>query len=139
MDNWYMLTVVGQDRPGIVAHLTRALFDAGANLGEAAMARLGGNFTIMLMVNYAGKAKALTDVVEPVVDSMDLRAHVDPIEGRLHEHLSRDVAGSAEAPIYVMHIEGHAAHGIEVLRSALGILAAEGIDAHLEPIDTLIG
>ena len=173
MDNWYMLTVVGQDRPGIVAHLTRALFDAGANLGEAAMARLGGNFTIMLMVNYAGKAKALTDVVEPVVDSMDLRAHVDPIEWRLHEHLSRDVrisvygadragivakvtgtlaetglhildlesdvAGSAEAPIYVMHIEGHAAHGIEVLRSALGILAAEGIDAHLEPIDTLIG
>jgi len=42
--NWYMLTLVGEDRPGIVAKLTAALFAAGCNLGEATMARLGGIF-----------------------------------------------------------------------------------------------
>ena len=33
MGNWFMLTVIGKDRPGIVAHVTAALFDAGCNLG----------------------------------------------------------------------------------------------------------
>ncbi len=44
-----MLTLVGTDRPGIVAALTETLFRASCNLGEASMARLSGNFTIMLM------------------------------------------------------------------------------------------
>ena len=36
---WFMLTLVGEDRPGIVAHLSAALFDGGCNLGEATMMR----------------------------------------------------------------------------------------------------
>ncbi|CAK0777283.1 hypothetical protein CCP3SC15_5790004 [Gammaproteobacteria bacterium] len=47
MKQWYMLTVVGQDRPGIVALLTASLYEGGCNLGEASMIRLGGNFTII--------------------------------------------------------------------------------------------
>jgi len=84
---WYMLTVVGQDRPGIVAGLTDALHRAGANLGEASMARLGGNFTIMLMVETGADAAALERAVAPLARDLALRAHVDPIEGRLHEHV----------------------------------------------------
>jgi len=49
MKRLYMVTVVGRDRPGIVAALTDALYRGGANLGETSMARLGGNFTIMLI------------------------------------------------------------------------------------------
>nr|WP_243448334.1 ACT domain-containing protein [Candidatus Thiosymbion oneisti] len=44
---WNMLTLVGVDRPGIVARVTHAVFEAGGNLGEASMLRLGGNFTIL--------------------------------------------------------------------------------------------
>ncbi|NIP72867.1 MAG: ACT domain-containing protein [Gammaproteobacteria bacterium] len=173
MDKWYMLTVVGSDRPGIVARLTHALFEGGANLGEASMMRLGGNFTIMLMVEYAGTAHRLDELVEPVLQSLGLRWHVDRIEGRLHQHrlpdvrirvsgadragivarvtgalaeaglnileLESDVGGSAERPIYVMHIEGHAVEGVEVLRSALAAVSDEGMDVSLEPIDTMIG
>ena len=40
--NWYMLTLVGADRPGITAAVTRALFDGGMNLG-AGPARAGGS------------------------------------------------------------------------------------------------
>jgi glycine cleavage system transcriptional repressor len=91
MSHWYMLTLVGEDRPGIVARVTTALFDGGCNLGEAAMARLGGNFTIMLMVQFEGEERDLTDLLETVVDSLGLRMHLDLIEGHLHQHLLPDV------------------------------------------------
>lgn len=173
MSKWYMLTVVGEDRPGIVAHLTSALYEGGCDLGEASMMRIGGSFTIMLMVRFDGTARALELLVEPVTDSMGLHYHVDRMNGGLHRHLrsdvritvsgadragivakvtgalaeaglnilelDSDVAGSEEQPIYIMVIEGHAAEGIEALRSALQVITREGIEASIEPVETLIG
>lgn len=91
MSNWYMLTVVGQDRPGIVARVTSALYQGGCNLGEASMLRLGGNFTIMLMVQFGGAADALLNLLEPAGAELGLHCHVDEIEGRLHRRLDPDV------------------------------------------------
>jgi glycine cleavage system transcriptional repressor len=54
-------------------------------------------------------------------------------------NLESDVGGSKEQPIYIMHIEGCAAEGIEPLQSALNVVIREGIEASLTPIDTLIG
>ena len=89
--NWFMLTLVGEDQPGIVAQVTAALFAAGGNLGEAAMARLGGNFSVMLMVQYDGTLDALRAVVGPVAAELGLHAHLDRIDGHLHRHLIPDV------------------------------------------------
>lgn len=173
MTKWFMLTLVGEDRSGIVAKLTHALFEAGCNLGEASMMRLGGNFTMMLMVGFDGKAKSLVDVVCPVSESLNLHLHVDEINAALHTHLEpdvrisvygadrtgivsevtgalaesglhildleSDVAGSEEAPIYIMHIEGHAAEGIGSLRAALDLMKDRGIETSLDEIDTLLG
>ncbi len=173
MSDWYMLTVVGEDRPGIVAQVTKALFEGGCNLGEASMMRLGGSFTIMLMVELEGTGERLLRLVEPVAGSLGLHVHVDAIAGRLHRHLEpdvsvtvygadragivarvtgalaeaglhilelrSDVAGSRENPIYIMHIEGHAARGIDALRTALTRLGLEDIEVHLEPVTTMLG
>ena len=170
---WYMLTLVGKDRPGIVAHVTSALYEGGANLGETSMMRLGGNFTIMMMVQFSGTTHALQDLVGGVAESLGLQLHIDHIEARLHDHripdvritvygadragivakvtgvlaeagldileLDSDVAGTDAEPIYIMNIEGHAAEGVPALESALDIVRAEGIDASLQPIDTLVG
>ncbi len=87
MKRWYMLTVVGRDRPGIVAMLTDALFRAGANLGEASMVRLGGSFTIMLMVESDLDASRIRATLDPVAQSLGLNIHVDLIEARLHNHV----------------------------------------------------
>jgi len=87
---WHMLTVVGADRPGIVAKLTEALYRGGCNLGEASMARLGGNFSIMLMVEGAAAAP-LEQLVRPVTDALGLRLHLDPIHGELHRHVEPNV------------------------------------------------
>jgi len=91
-NKWYMLTLVGKDRRGIVSHITAALFDCGCNLGETAMARLGGNFTIMMMVNFDGSKQALMNHIEPVAESLDLHVHIDAIDAELHQHLVPDVS-----------------------------------------------
>jgi len=82
-----MLTLVGEDRPGIVARVTQALFAAGGSLGEASMIRLGGNFTIMMMAALAGGEERLRQALAPPVSALGLRLHVDPIAGGLHRHL----------------------------------------------------
>jgi glycine cleavage system transcriptional repressor len=89
-EQWHMLTVVGADRPGIVAKLTEALFRGGCNLGEASMVRLGSNFSVMLMVEGADGV-ALEKLVRPVTDALGLRLHVDPIHGELHQHVEPNV------------------------------------------------
>lgn len=119
MDKWYMLTLVGKDRPGIVAKVTAALYDGGCNLGEASMMRLGGNFTIMLMVQSGATSHALEQMLLPVVESLGLRLHVDRIDGRLHEHLIPDVritvSGADRAGI-VAHVTGALAEaGLNIL------------------------
>jgi glycine cleavage system transcriptional repressor len=173
MADWYMLTLVGGDRPGIVAAVTRALFEGGANLGETSMARLGGNFSVMMMVQFEGDLTDLERLVQPVAADLDLRLHLDPIQGHLHQHelpdvrisvfgadrtgivaqvtsalaaqgfnildLQSDVAGTASAPIYILHIEGQAKDGIEAVEKALAPLKAGGVDVEVRAIDTLIG
>jgi len=84
--DWQMLTLVGEDQPGIVAKVTDSLYQGGFNLGEASMIRLGGNFTIMMMVSGPGQSEALIERLAPLADSIGLRLHLDPIRGVLHQH-----------------------------------------------------
>ena len=86
-NHWYMLTLIGEDKPGIVAAITQALFDQGLNLGETSMLRLGGNFTIMMMVNGMGDEAGLRGQLKPVIEAQGMCLHVDPIQARLHQHL----------------------------------------------------
>jgi glycine cleavage system transcriptional repressor len=86
-----MVTLVGKDQIGIVAKITTALYEGGANLGEASMLRLGGNFTIMLMVGYEGTAQTLDNLLKPVADSLQCHLHIDSIDGQLHQHQAPNV------------------------------------------------
>jgi len=98
MDNWYLLTLVGKDQPGIVARLSTALCRGGCNLGESSMARLGSNFTIMLMVQYDGTAQDLDNMVGPVAETLGLRRHVDPVEGGEHFLIQPNIRVSVYCP-----------------------------------------
>ncbi len=157
MKHWYMLTVVGKDRPGIVAHLSAALFDGGCNLGEASMIRLGGTFTIMLMVEFDGSVKALTDMVAPVAESLDLHLHVDHIDAKLHQHLEPDVritvygadragivaritGALAEAGLHILDMETSVAGTEEKPIYIMQIEghAAEGVEALQSALDVVV-
>lgn len=52
------VTAVGTDRPGIVAAVTKVLYEHGANIEDSRMAILGGHFAMMLIV-------ALPERVDP--------------------------------------------------------------------------
>ena len=116
--HWLMLTVVGVDRPGIVAQLTEALYRGGCNLGEASMARLGGNFTVMLMVE-GDSAAEVERLVQPVTEALGLRLHIDPIDGALHRHPEPNVqvtVHGADRPGIVAQVTGAlAAAGFNIL------------------------
>ncbi len=126
MNHWYMLTVVGEDRRGIVAHLTHALYEGGCNLGEASMMRLGGNFSIMMMVQTELSKHALDDLIEPVIDSLGLHAHIDRIKGQLHHHHIPDVR---------IHVNGADRAGI--VSQVVGALAEAGLD--ITDLETDVG
>ena len=49
MSKRWILTAIGKDRPGIVAGVTKVLYDLGGNLEDSAMTRLAGEFAIMLV------------------------------------------------------------------------------------------
>lgn len=51
MHSKFLLTVVGEDRPGIVARLTEVLVKHEANLEESRMAILGGEFAAIVLVS----------------------------------------------------------------------------------------
>ncbi|QIK37897.1 ACT domain-containing protein [Caldichromatium japonicum] len=91
MSDWTLLTLVGTDRPGIVARVTRALYELGCNLGEASMSRLGGNFTILLMVSCPRPQAEVIAALQPMADELELRIHLDPLSGGLHQHLVPNV------------------------------------------------
>jgi glycine cleavage system transcriptional repressor len=78
MENWFMITMFGKDQLGVVAKLSAALCKSGCNLGDSSMARLGSNFTIMIMVQYAGSTDDLDEVnlntmLNPMFVSMFIR------------------------------------------------------------------
>jgi glycine cleavage system transcriptional repressor len=156
MSNWYMLTLVGKDQPGIVAKLTTALFEAGCNLGETSMIRLGNNFTVMMMVEGAHDAVSLRRILQPVVDKLQLVLHVDGIEAGLHQRPVPDVcilvhgadrAGivsqvttrAAEAGLNIVDLEsdvaGTDANPIYILQiQGVAAQGVEAVEAALAPL-----
>jgi len=78
-----MLTLIGNDQPGIVAQISQALYDNGAQLGEASMNRLGGNFTIMLMVNSNNSLQQLKQAISPIAEKLKLSFNFQDMDATL--------------------------------------------------------
>ena len=172
-DNWLMLTMIGKDKPGMVAAVTAALVEQGVSLGETSMIRLGGNFTVMMMVSGTQSEDELRAALQPVLEAQGMCLHVDPIEAHLHEHpvpniqvtvsgadrvgivaqvtgalaetgfnildLESDIAGSSEAPVYILQIAGVSSLAVEQIEQALAPLREQGVSVNVSPIETYIG
>lgn len=139
MKKWFMVTLVGKDQPGIVAQVSKALFQAGGNLGEASMVRLGANFSIMLMVQTDSTVDELEKILSPVSDAMGLRHHVDAIEGELHHHIEPDVRISvygADCPGIVAEVTGALAEeGLNILNLETDVAGAVENPVYIMNID----
>lgn len=119
MKHWYMLTLVGNDQPNIAAKLTHCLYQAGCSLGEANMNRLGGSFTVMLMVEKKHDKAAMKQLLQPIVDEFDLSLHLKAIEGNLHQHQCPNICvrvhGADRMGIVAQVTTALAEHGVNIL------------------------
>ena len=122
MANRWIVTALGQDRPGIVAGVTQALYRLGCNLEDSAMKRLEGEFAIMLIF-----------AAPPSVTADRLSRALTPLERQLGlaVHLKRLTTSETKAPrrrsrAYMMSVYGADRPGIVFRISEL--LASQGIN-----------
>ena len=107
MAHRWIVTALGKDRPGIVAGVTKVLYDLGCNLEDSAMTRLEGEFTIMLIFSHP-----------PTVTPERLRRAFGPIERQgLVIHLKALTGQETRAPrkkgpLYLISVYGADRPGI---------------------------
>jgi len=58
MTRWFILSAIGQDRPGLVADLAQLVYDCDANLEDSRMTILGTDFAVILLASSNGDACA---------------------------------------------------------------------------------
>lgn len=51
MKTFAALSAIGKDQPGIVAALSKILFESGCNLEDSSMTRLKGDFAVLLLIS----------------------------------------------------------------------------------------
>lgn len=110
------VTVVGNDRPGIVAGVTRVLYEAGCNLLDATSTILRGHFSMMLIVTLpadlepAGLEDALAGVGRELELSITVRA-VQEAGGEVPEPTHMVSVYGADQPGIVFKVTQHLAAG----------------------------
>lgn len=58
MPNWFLLSAIGRDKPGLVADLAQLIYDADANLEDSRMTILGTDFAVILLCSSARRESA---------------------------------------------------------------------------------
>jgi glycine cleavage system transcriptional repressor len=162
----FAVTVIGSDRPGIIADVTGALAGVGVNLEDSTMTLLRGHFAMMLVCT--GPADGVPEALEPL--SADLvitvrevapeQAHAPigaPYILSVHgadrpgivsaiTHVVAAVGGNItdlstrlSGTLYVLtaEVELPASANLEILQNALEVTAAElGVGVTLRPAES---
>src|SRR5262245_31384377 len=82
MRQHFLLSATGPDRPGIVAALSKKLFDAGCNLEDSSMTRLGSEFAILLILSGPSSFASDSSVFREVARRFSLAVSVRKISAR---------------------------------------------------------
>ena len=72
MQNRYIMTAFGKDRPGIVADVTSVLYETGCNLEDSTMSMLSDEFTINLLFSSSDEKIEAKSEGEQQIDDDDL-------------------------------------------------------------------
>ncbi len=74
------VTVLGHDRPGIIADVTGALAGLGGNLEDSSMTRLRGHFAMTLVVRADAEPEAVEGLLAPLLADLVVAVRVLPEE-----------------------------------------------------------
>ena len=98
MQSNYLLTVVGDDRPGLTRALSAALFDVGGNWLEGHLSRLGGKFAGAILIALpTGHAADFTDRLARENTGLQFELHAAGEESEGGETVSLSLT-SADRP-----------------------------------------
>lgn len=84
----HAITVLGQDRPGIIAETTERLAGLGLNLEDSTMTLLGGHFAMMLLSSGGATNDAIESALAPLTSDGSLTVSVRAVP---HEESSAPV------------------------------------------------
>jgi glycine cleavage system transcriptional repressor len=98
------VTVLGDDRPGIVADVSSVLAELGCNLEDSTMTLLRGHFAMVVLV----RTERSTDEVEASLQPLSAGGGLVVDVRRLPEHGDARVPGTA----YTVHVHGADRPGI---------------------------
>lgn len=99
------VSVIGDDQPGIVAGVTKALFEAGCNLQDVSSTILRGHFSMVLIVELAlgDTPENLEERVAAQTSALGLLVAVRPV-GEAHH--------AVDAPTHMVSVYGADRPGI---------------------------
>lgn len=99
------VTVIGNDRPGIVAGVTRSLFESGCNLEDVSSTILRGHFSMVLIVR-------VPETVEPQELETSLQEAVSALDLVVTVRLVDDVDTPVAPPTHMVSVYGADQPGI---------------------------
>ncbi|MHB8185622.1 MAG: glycine cleavage system transcriptional repressor [Dermatophilaceae bacterium] len=103
-DQMIAVTVLGDDRPGIVADVTAALAGLHGNLEDSTMTLLRGHFVMVLLVRTGASAQAVEAALHPLLADGSLVINARALgEPALHR---------AVGPMYALRVHGADRQGI---------------------------
>jgi glycine cleavage system transcriptional repressor len=110
------VTVLGHDRPGIIANVTEVLAGLGGNLEDSSMTLLRGHFAMTLVVRCDADAATVEAGIADVLAGTGLVVSV--------LELPDEGAGSSAGPSYVLAVHGADRPGI--VSAVTGLVANSG-------------
>jgi glycine cleavage system transcriptional repressor len=111
------VTVIGRDRPGIIADTTSALAELGGNLEDSTMTILQGHFAMVLLVSTRATLSDVEAELAPLTGDGTLEVSVREIPEE-HESAAPDVTA------YLLSVHGADRPGI--VSEITGVVASAG-------------
>jgi len=114
--NSLAVTVLGHDRPGIIAGVTEALAGLGGNLEDSSMTLLRGHFAMTLVVSCEASAAQAQAAVEAALAAPGLVVSVLELAG--------GAGPVSDGPSYLLSVHGADRAGI--VSAVAGLVASYG-------------
>ncbi|HEY3283491.1 MAG TPA: ACT domain-containing protein [Armatimonadota bacterium] len=116
----FVITAVGQDRPGIIASVTKALWDCGCNLEDTSMTRLRNEFAMILLARGGPglRLEQLQEHVRPALEELGLTSSFRCLEP------GEDGTTAADAEKWLITVYGGDKPGI--VHRVAALLASQG-------------
>ena len=115
-DEIIAVTVLGHDRPGIVADVTGALADLHGNLEDSTMTLLRGHFAMVLLVHTGAGTDAVEAALHPLCAGGALVINARVID--------EPASGQAAGPSYALRVYGADRPGI--VATVTAVIAGHG-------------